>query len=373
MQYRQLGKSGLSVSAISLGTEYLLNQPREHVVGVIHEAIDRSVNYFDLFWPQPAFRDNMGAAFKGYRGKVMLAAHLGAIVKGEQYEKTRDLKACRTFFDDFLTRYHTDYADVLYLHNIDLQADYDEVMRPGGMTELAQRFRQEGKARFIGLSGHTVATSLQAVESGLVDMLMFPINLAGSAVPGRKELFNACATRGVGLVAMKPFAGGKLLQKERVMTMENWQRGGAPKQIEKSLTITPAQCLAYVLAQSGVSTVVPGCKNLAELHSVQAFWDLGEEEKDYSAIVSDFAEYTPGECVYCNHCLPCPSVIDIGQVIRLLETAQHKLTDELRAAYDALSAKASDCIQCGSCVERCPFDVDAESKMEQAMALFESI
>jgi len=373
MQHRILGKSGLVVSAISLGTEYLLNQPREHVASVIHGAIDRGVNYFDLFWPQPAFRDSMGAAFRGHREKVMLAAHLGAVVKGEQYEKTRDLKACRTFFGDFLTRYHTDYVDVLFLHNIDEQADYDEVMRPGGMAEVAQRLRQEGKARLIGFSGHTVATSLQAVESGLVDVLMFPINLAGSAVPGKKELFSACATRGVGLVAMKPFAGGKLLQKERVIAMENWQRGGAPKQIERSVTITPAQCLAYVLAQSGVSTVVPGCKNLEELHSVQAFWEATEKEKDYSAIVSDFAEYTPGECVYCNHCLPCPSVIDIGQVIRLLETAQHKMTAELRAAYDALSAKASDCVHCGSCVERCPFGVDAESKMEQAVALFESI
>jgi len=373
MQYRTLGKSGLRVSAISLGTEYLLNQPRERVVEVIRAAIDQGVNYFDLFWPQPAFRDNMGAAFKGYRERVMLAAHLGAAMKGEQYEKTRDLKACRAFFEDFLTRYSTDYVDVLFLHNIDEQSDYEEVMRSGGMAEMAQRLKEEGRTRLIGFSGHTVSTALQAVESGIVDVLMFPINLAGNAIPGRKELFNACATRGVGLVAMKPFAGGKLLQKERVIAIENWQRGGAPKQVEKSVTITPVQCLAYVLAQSGVSTVVPGCKNLEELRGVQAFWGSTEEEKDYSAIVADFAEYTPGECVYCNHCLPCPALIDIGQVIRLLETAQHNLTAELRAAYDALSAKASDCIHCGACVERCPFGVDAESKMEQAAALFESV
>ena len=233
MQYRTLGKSGLRVSAISLGTEYLLNQPRERVVEVIRAAIDQGVNYFDLFWPQPAFRDNMGAAFKGYRERVMLAAHLGAAMKGEQYEKTRDLKACRAFFEDFLTRYSTDYVDVLFLHNIDEQADYDEVMRSGGMAEMAQCLKEEGRTRLIGFSGHTVSTALQAVESGIVDVLMFPINLAGNAIPGRKELFNACATRGVGLVAMKPFAGGKLLQKERVIAIENWQRGGAPKQVEK--------------------------------------------------------------------------------------------------------------------------------------------
>lgn len=373
MQYRPLGSSGLRVSAISLGTEYLLHKSRRHVIEVIHEAIERGVNYFDLFWPQPTFRDNMGVAFEGQRHKVLLAAHLGAAAKGEQYEKTRDLRVCRAFFDDFLARYKTDYVDVLFLHNVDEQADYDEVMRPGGLAEMAQRLKEAGQTRLIGFSGHTVSTSLQAVRSGIVDVLMFPVNLAGNAVPGRKELFQACAASGVGLVAMKPFAGGKLLQKERVIAMENWQRGGEPKQLERSRTITPAQCLAYVLAQNGVSTTVPGCQTLDELRSVQAFWEATEEEKDYSAILADFAEYTPGECVYCNHCLPCPSLIDVGQVIRLLEIAQYGLTAELRATYGALSAKASDCIHCGACVERCPFGVDPERKMEQAAALFEAV
>jgi hypothetical protein len=371
MEHRKLGKTGLAVSAISLGTEYLLNQSREHVAGVIHEAIDLGVNYFDLFWPQPEFRDNLGAAFAGRRERVMLAAHLGAVMRNGQEEKTRDLKACRTFFEDFLTRYHTDYVDVLFLHNIDEQADYDEVMRPGGMAELGQAIRREGRARLIGFSGHTVATSLQAVESGVIDLLMFPVNLAGHAVPGKKDLFRACAAKGVGLVAMKPFAGGKLLLKERIVAMENFQVGGAPQTIEKPRPITPAQCLAYVLAQSGLSTIVPGCKSVEEVRDVQGYWETTPEERDYSSVVTDFAKYTPGECVYCNHCLPCPSVIDIGQLIRLLETVQRRMTDELRSAYGSLGGKASDCIHCGQCTERCPFGVDVETKMEQAMALFE--
>jgi uncharacterized protein len=369
MEYRRLGRTGLDVSAISLGTEYLINLPREHVVAVIREALKQGINYFDLFFAQPQFRDNMGAAFAGHREQAILAAHLGSTDVNGQYEKTRDLQVSERFFHDFLTRYHTDYVDILYLHNSDEQEDYDKVMRSDGLLGMAQRLQREGKARFIGFSSHTVAVALQAIASGLVDVLMFPINLASNAVPGKRELFSACVAHNVGLVAMKPFAGGKLLQQGQTVDMEFWQTGGAPAQLQKSVPITPVQCLAYVLSQVGVSTIVPGCKDLEQLAAALAYWQATEEQKDFAAVVSGFQQYVTGECVYCNHCLPCPSTIDIGQTIRLLETAQRHLTDAVRAAYAALPSKASDCVQCGSCEERCPFGVDVISKMEQAGAL----
>jgi len=368
MQTRKLGRTGLEVSRIGLGTEYL-NLPEEEATAVIHAAIAGGVNFFDLFFAQPKFRDQMGRAFQGHRADVLLAAHLGAIFSNGQEERTRDPQVSEQFFLDFLSRYHTEYADVLFVHNSDGQEDYDEVMKPGGLLDQAKRYQKEGKTHFIGFSGHTVATALQAVESGQIDVLMFPVNLAAHVVQGKKELLQACAAHNVGLVAMKPFGGGKLLQPENKLKMDFWLSGGNEYQVEKKAPITPVQCLAYVLAQAGVSTVVPGCKDLDQLAAALAFEEATEAEKDFSAVVSDFQQYVTGECVYCNHCLPCPSVIDIGQTIRLFELAQAGLTAELRAAYKSLSADASDCIFCGDCETRCPFDVAVMKKMEQAAAL----
>ena len=370
MEYRKLGRTGLVVSAIGMGTEYLINRPREQVIPVIREGIARGISFFDLFFAQSQFRDNMGAAFQGHRERVFLGAHLGAVEQNGQEDRTRDPREAETFFHDFLRRYYTDHADVLFMHNIDEQEDYDRAMNPEGLLGLALRLKREGKARFIGFSGHTVATSLQAVESGQVEVLMFPINLTGQATPGKKELFSACAERGVGLVAMKPYAGGKLLAKERKLAVENWQTGGGDLQLERSVSVTPVQCLAYVLAQTGLSTTIPGVKDLTELDAALAYWQASDGERDYSAILSDFRQYVMGECVYCNHCLPCPSAIDIGQTIRLFEAAERRMTEEVAGAYAALPTHADDCTQCGSCVERCPFGVDAMGKMEQAAALF---
>ncbi len=370
MRYRELGRTGLRVSEVSLGTEYLIDLPQDHVVPVIREAVAKGINYFDLFFAQPRFRDIMGEAFRGLRDRVYLAAHLGAADRDGQYEKTRDPAEARRYFLDFLTRYRIDCVDVLFLHNCDEEDDYARIMGPGGFLEMAREFQRDGKARFIGFSGHTISTSRAAVESGAIDVLMFTINMAGNAVPGKKELLQECVRRNVGLVAMKPFAGGKLLQADGEIEMAKWQIGGGERRLDKRCAVTPVQCLSYALSQIGVSTVVPGCRDLEQLAASLAYLDAVEAEKDYSAAVSAFKEYVSGQCVYCNHCLPCPSRIDIGRVIRMLETAGNPPTAAERDAYRALSASASDCTQCGSCAERCPFGVDVIGRMELAEKLF---
>ena len=375
VEYRQLGRTGLQVSAVSLGTEYLIDQPGASVTALIRTAIDRGVNYFDLFFAQPRFRDQMGAAFAGRRDQVVLAAHLGAVDTDGQYERTRDPQLCDHYFLDFLERYRTDHADILFLHNSDSQEDLDQMLMPGGLLEMAHRFQEEGKTRFIGFSGHNATTSRQIVESDAIDVLMFPVNLTNHSMPGRSELFAACIEHQVGLVAMKPYAGGNLLSDETTILVDTFRMGradleGAPMRVEKEASITPLQCVAYVLDQPSVSTVVPGCADLKQLDDALAWLQASEEEMNVSSLLPAFERFGTGECVHCNHCLPCPSAIDIGQTLRLMQQAQKERTPALREEYFAMTASASDCIECGDCVERCPFGVEVTEQMAQTAELF---
>jgi len=375
LTHRTLGRTGLSVSEIGLGTEFLLGLLQDEAVGVIHEAIDRGINYIDMFWAQPEFRDNMGAAFRGRRKDVFITAHLGSTIRDGQYAVSRDVHVCTDFFYDYLTRMETDHADVLFVHNCNSAEDYDTASSPGGLIELAQSFVKEGKARFIGLSCHNVATALRAIESGAIDVLMFPVNLASYAVPGKHKLLLVCAEYNVGLVAMKVYGGGSLLREKSVVELQDYQMGrqempGAPLHYTVKTEITPVKCMAYVLDRPQVATTVPGCKSVKELCDALQYYDAAGEEKDYALILPAFLEFATGECVYCNHCLPCPSTIDIGRTISLLEQGKHELTDELRASYAELDTDASDCIACGQCTSRCPFGVDVIQKMEEAKVLF---
>ena len=364
MEYRRLGKTEEKISAIGLGTEYLIDLPSDHVRGVVRRAYKAGVNYFDVFWAKPEFRDIMGDAFDGIREEVLLAAHLGSVHLNGQYEAIRDLEPSAAFFEDFLARYRTTYADVLFLHNSDGEEDYEEVFKPGGLKDLALDYKTSGKTRYIGFSGHTTETALRAVKSGDVDVLMFPINIAGHTEPGKQELLKACFEHDVGLVAMKAFAGGKLLGDWNSAEMNRFQLGGKTRTVARNDILSPVKGMHYALSQIGVTAVVPGCKDVPELEADLAYFDTPIEERDYAAVLKDIKQFDKGECVYCNHCLPCPQSIDIGATIRILETSAGTL-------YGDLPAPASACVECGDCEARCPFDVDVISKMRRASELFE--
>ncbi len=358
MNTRTLGGTGLEVGVIGLGTEYLVGQPRDTVVSVVHEAIDQGVNYIDVLFAYTEYLDNMGAALKGKRDQVFITGHLGSAETDGQYRRTRDVAECEDLFHDVLSRLGTDYVDVAFLQNCDEEDDYKQVMGSGGLLELARRFQREGKAHFIGFSGHQPPVSLKASQSGEIDVLMHSISIQGDATPGRKDLFHECAARDLGLVAMKPFAGGGLLQETG----------------KKS--VTPVQCLNYALSQPGVCTVVPGLSNVKELRQALAYLDASDEEKDFSSVLTEFHEVEEGTCVYCNHCLPCPVGINVGETIRAVVTAERGRPAGRRAArsaYAALPVRASECIECEECVERCPFSVDIISRLHQARDVFEAM
>ncbi|GAI96655.1 unnamed protein product [marine sediment metagenome] len=153
---------------------------------------------------------------------------------------------------------------------------------------------------------------------------------------------------------MKPYAGGLLFAKEN----------------PSSIVLTPVQCINYALSQPAVCTVAAGCKNVAEMKAALAFLEATDKEKDYSSIDVNSMWKLKGSCVYCNHCLPCPVRIDIGITTRIADTARYGVTDKIVSEYEALPVKASDCTECGVCVERCPFGVDVIANMARAARLF---
>mgnify|MGYP002458391511 CR=1 FL=1 len=78
-----------------------------------------------------------------------------------------------------------------------------------------------------------------------------------------------------------------------------------------------------------------------------------------------------GQCTYCGHCAPCPKGIDIAMVNKLYDLAvmQPQVPESIRAHYQALSAKAEDCIACRNCEQRCPFGVPVIERMEKIKEL----
>jgi predicted aldo/keto reductase-like oxidoreductase len=350
MEYRKLGKTGLEVGVIGLGTEHL-ERKRETLDEVLRLGVEAGVNYVDLLYVEAEYWEGFGSVYRSYRDKLVVAPHWGS---GPCHE----LEFSRNCFESILSHLGNDYAEIgLMTMAIESKKTWNGWAQEA--IEHLQRYKEEGRIGAIGTSGHNAQIAIKAVESGQIDVLMFGINMLNHDEAEIDALCQACVAHGIGLVAMKPYHGGTLLSV-----------GGTPSVDGAPSGITAAQCLEYVFSRP-VSAAVPGPKTVSEWQATLRYLEATDEERDYRSVVENLRGYLEGQCTYCDHCLPCPEGIAIGWMIWLVDRAQGGVTDEMRGWYSEHRVKASACVECGDCLDRCPFGVDIIAKMQEATALFE--
>lgn len=378
MKYRPLGNTGLMVSEIGIGCEAFADSNALFCRDYMRTALDSGINYIDIFSPSPVIRTNIGNSLKGRRDEMYIQGHLGVVWKDGQYKRTRDLSESKEGFEDLLKRLGTKYIEVGMIHYVDDMADWQAVF-DGGLMDYAKDLKKKGIIKHIGLSSHNPAVALAAVKSGLIEVLMFSINPSFDLLPSdrdlwdpaafqgsfsnidpvRAELYSTCESMGVGISVMKVFGGGRLLDE---------------KQSPLGKALTPCQCIHYALGRPAVSTALSGSCTLEELEQDIHYASATAQEKDFATVFAQIENASwKGSCIYCGHCAPCPVGIDVAAVTKLLDAAriQGTVSESLKAQYQALTHKASECTQCGSCETRCPFAVKVRENMKKAAEIFE--
>ena len=232
MEYRELGKTGKSVSAIGIGCENIDKMPYEQVKGTIDAALEHGVNILDVFMPGQEIRENIAKALGGRRGQVMIQGHLGSTDIKQQYDISRDLPTVKKYFEDLL-RIFGGYIDFGMMFFIDTEENYRDVFETG-FAEYAEHLKKQGDIGHIGFSSHNPETAIKAINTGLPEMLMFSVNPAFDMLPSeeyvfhhiekrfgadvfrgldpkRAELYKLCEQKQIGITVMKTFGAGKLL------------------------------------------------------------------------------------------------------------------------------------------------------------------
>ena len=364
MEYRKLPHGSEMISSLGLGMGCIQNTPPEEIQAVVEHAIEHGINYFDLCAGGNSVYAPFGKAINDRRDKVYFQLHFGAVYKQNgEYGWSRDLNVIKKTFEWEMNTVGTDYVDFGFLHCIDEQSDFEDVYR-NGIFDYVMELKKQGIVRHIGFSSHTPSVANMLLDTGIMDMMMFSINPAydlergdeygiGSTVE-RARLFRRCEKDGVGISVMKPFHGGQLLS----------EKTSPFKQ-----ALSKKQCIQYCLDRPAVITVLPGVRGLNDLYELLEYPNSTDEQRDYSAIGAFTPESADGNCVYCNHCQPCPAGIDIGIVNKYYDLS---LAGDKMAAnhYDKLVVKASACIKCGHCDRRCPFKVKQQSKMKSIADYF---
>ena len=380
MNYRELGKTGLKLSEIGLGCEGFVDADDALSDAIFELALQNGVNCLDMYTPDPAAQKKIGRGIALVRKDFVLQGHLCTQWRNGQYEETRKLQEVKDAFEAMLHNLGTDYVDVGNLHYVDSLETWQKIL-DNGVLNYALELKAAGRIRYLSMSSHNPIVALEAVKTGHLDALLFSINPCYDLLPGnedcetlwadesyekplfnldpvREELYETCQRLGVGITVMKAFGGGDLLSEE-------YSPAGK--------AMTAVECLHYALTRPAVASVMCGAKSVDDLKASLAYETASDEEKDYAATFASFPKISwKGYCMYCGHCAPCPVGIDVADVTKFLNLtkAQKMVPETVAQHYSILKAHGGDCIGCGSCEKRCPFEVPIRENMKAAKAVF---
>ena len=378
MNYRRLGRTGLMVSEIGFGAEWMEGKSTDEVAAVTRRFTQAGVNLLDCWMPGPDVRSNLGAAIAGNREHWVIQGHIGSTWQNGQYVRTRAMDKVRPAFEDLLARLGTDHVELGMIHYVDALDEFDAIMN-GEFFAYVRELDTDGTIGYIGLSTHSPEVARAAALSGAIEAIMFSANPAFDMMPAasdldalfgtyetglegmepaRAELYALCEREDVGITVMKGYAGGRLLAAE-----------ASPF----GVALTPVQCIHYALTRPAVASIMVGAATEEHVDDALAYETADVEARDYASVLAGAPLHAYfGQCTYCGHCAPCVEHIDIAMVNKFYDLAalQDETPASVQAHYEALDVTAQECIGCRSCESRCPFGVPIAERMEKAVALF---
>lgn len=385
MRYRELGRTGLEVSEIGFGAEWMTADNPQLARRMVEHAGEAGVNILDCWMADPGVRAGLGATVAPRRADWIVQGHFGSTWKDGQYFRTRDMAYVRPAWENMLESFGG-HVELGMIHYVDALEDWRLIQEgageAAGYLDYVRAEKAAGHFDHLGLSTHNPDIALLAAEDPEIEMVMFSLNPAFDMLPAsediedlfiepdaygeglsgidpkRARLYARCAETGTGITVMKPLAGGRLLDASK-----------SPF----GVALTPVQCAAYCLNRPAVASVLAGYKDEAEMDAMLAYETAGEGERDYAtALAGATAHAYAGACIYCGHCQPCVVGIDIAAVNKFADLAL--MHDEppasVRSHYEALDAHAGDCIGCRTCEPRCPFGVHIAERMRRTAGLF---
>ena len=346
VQKRILGKTGWEISIIGFGAIKLPLMSQKECDVLLNRAIDGGINFVDTADCYGDSEEKIGRALRQRRKEFYLSTKIDE----------RDANGVRGKLDRCLHRLKTDWIDLALFHDV-RDAEYDRLFDSGGLETL-EKAKKQGKIREIGISIHgSIPMMRRAIDSGAFAALMIAYSafdedrLAANLLPMAHE-------REVGLIAMKPLAGGRLAD-QYLNRCRGFIRGESLAQIS----------LRYVLSNAHITSAIPG---MMELHELDENLQVGREPKgleveEIRELMEIVGEAGKGFCRNCGYCLPCPEGVPIPDILRFEGYyISYGLKDWAREQYQSLLVKADACTGCEQCMELCPYGVRIPKKLEAA-------
>jgi len=333
MKNLTLGKTGITTPQNAFGALPIQRVSTDYAVMLLRKAYDNGMTYFDTARAYTDSEEKVGIAFEGMRDKVFIATKTQAKT-GEDLRK--DLETS-------LRLLKTDYIDIYQLHCAPQCFAPDDGT---GLYEELLKAKEEGKILHIGITAHKIGVAEEIVKSGLYETLQFPFSYLAS--DRDIALVKACEEAGMGFIAMKGLSGGLLTNSKA--------------------------CMAFMSQYPALP--IWGVQRENELDEWLSFFDEMPEMTDElkSVIESDRKELLGEFCRGCGYCAPCTVGITINACARMSQMVRRAPSAAwLNEHWQAEMAKIDDCVDCGICKTRCPYELDIPNLLRKNLEDYRKI
>ncbi len=354
-RYREIGKTGLKMSDISLGTGRLPSP------SMVLRSIDRGINYFDTAPDYGSSEKYIGQAMKNIqRDKIIIASKFCSPYSYPSHlESTRKKKDYVAAVEDSLKLMKTDYMDFCFVHAIGEQStnmkEENKRLLHEEMLAAADELKKAGKIRFLAVSSHGPHNMedllLSAVRSGHFDMIMPAFNFLN--FPRLSDVLKEAKKKGVGVIAMKTLAGAK------------------DSGVDKSIDPFEPAAFKWVLSHPEVNGLVITINSIADLDLY-----LTASGENFSAadqrILDRYADqfsrdYCRTGCGDCEEA--CPENVAVASTLRYqMYFRDYGMEKKAMESYSGLIAKADKCATCltENCRGACPYGLPVASLLRNA-------
>ena len=330
MKYTTLGKTGLRVSVVGLGGIPIQKTDVSGVVAVIDACIEAGINYIDTARAYTVSEEYLGAALEGRRDRFVIATKSMA----------RDYASMKADIEKSLANLRTDYIDIYQIHNIKTDAEFETCFGENGAYQALLDAKAEGKIGHIGATAHGVEALERLITEfeDKIETVMFPYNIVENQ---GEKLMALCKEKNIGFIAMKPLAGGNI--EDATLAMK------------------------YILANPNCTIAIPGMGDAEEVYQNASAADAeGLTDEDKAACDAIVKELGQNFCRRCGYCAPCPQGINIPSNFLFANyLRRYGLADWAKSRYFSMSATAKDCVSCGTCETRCPYELPIRAMLKK--------
>lgn len=321
-----LGTTGITVPQNAFGALPVQRVDMEMASLILRRAYEGGMTFFDTARAYSDSEQKIGKALGEVRDKIFLASKTMA----------RTPEAFWCDLEESLRMLQTDYIDIYQFHCV------DTCYRPGdgtGMYECMQKAKEQRKILHIGVTSHKLEVARECVKSGLYETMQYPLSYL--SIDKELELVDMCKEQKMGFIAMKGLAGG-LINNSR----------------------------AAFAFMSQFDHVLPiwGIQKLEELEEWLGYMEHPPvlDEEITAFIEKEKLELTGDFCRGCGYCLPCPAEIPINNCARMSQMIRRAPSaDWLSPQWQDNMKKIENCLNCGECKKRCPYELNTPELLKK--------